>query len=299
MSLYPIRTLAEQTGVPTMTLRAWERRYGLLKPTRTPKGHRLYSQQDIDLVKEVVQLLQQGYNISDAARHLRGGGQPARMASAKPVGSDWVLMQQNMLQFITGFNDEALDNLYNQALSLYPVDLVTEQVILPVLKTLGERWDTRETGIAEEHFFSAYLRNKLGARLHHEARRARGARLLAACLPDEHHELGLLLFCLAAMSRGYRLIYLGADLPLNQLAHAAHTMLAHGVLLSGTRLKAGATLQQHLSDAAKNLHVPVMIGGEFSARHQTLIETAGAIALGSEQTLALQRLEHHVPVYSK
>lgn len=299
MSLYPIRTLAEQTGVATVTLRAWERRYGLLKPTRTPKGHRLYSQQDIDLIKEVVQLLQQDYSISDAVRQVRGGGMPARIAAAKPGGSDWASMQQKMLQFITEFNDEALDNVYNQALSLYPVDLITEHVILPVLKTLGQRWDTREAGIAEEHFFSAYLRNKLGARLHHEARRARGARLLAACLPDEHHELGLLLFCLVAMSRGYRIIYLGTDLPLPQLAHAAHTMQAHGVLLSGTTLKASTTLQQHLFDAAKNLHVPLMIGGEFSERHQSQIEAAGAIALGSDHAAALQQLESRIPAYSK
>ena len=68
MSQFPIRTISEQTGVPTTTLRAWERRYGLLKPSRTAKGHRLYTHQDIELVKSVVSLLKQGHTISEAIR---------------------------------------------------------------------------------------------------------------------------------------------------------------------------------------------------------------------------------------
>ncbi|HEX5636294.1 MAG TPA: MerR family transcriptional regulator, partial [Gammaproteobacteria bacterium] len=77
MSTYPIRKLAELTGVPAITLRAWERRYGLLKPQRTPKGHRLYSEKDIDLIRNVVSLLNRNMSISEAVRHLKPGAEAA------------------------------------------------------------------------------------------------------------------------------------------------------------------------------------------------------------------------------
>lgn len=292
MNLFPIRTLAEQTGVSSITLRAWERRHGLLKPQRSPKGHRLYSQQDIDLIKKIVGLLQQGHSISEAANRIRHGT-TATTGILSPAGSDWKKLQHDMLHQISQFNEDALDNLYNQALSLYPVDLVTEQAILPVLKTLGSSWIQRDTGIAEEHFFSAYLRNKLGARLHHESRRARGPRLLAACLPDEHHELGLLLFCLAALSRGYRITYFGADTPLFQIPQVALLTQAVGVVLSGTSIKARNALQQSLYETKKQLAIPVLLGGDFSERHRQFIEATGVIALGAQQSDALQLLEQH------
>jgi MerR family transcriptional regulator, light-induced transcriptional regulator len=298
MSLYPIRTLAELTGVPAITLRAWERRYGLLKPQRTPKGHRLYSTQDIELIKNVVNLLNQNLSISEAVRRIKQGPETATTASHE-AADDWNRMQQGLLAQVEAFNEEALDSLYNQALSLYPIDLVTEHVILPVLETLGTRWTERESGIAEEHFFTAYLRNKLGARLHHEARRARGQALLAACLPEEHHELGLLMFCLAAMGRGYRIIYLGPDMPLAQIHLAAKKTGAAGVVLSGSTVTHTAALQKALAAVRSQLGIPLMIGGRFSKDHHKLIENLGVTSLGIHQATALQQLELLLPAYQR
>lgn len=298
MNLYPIRTLAELTGVPAITLRAWERRYGLLKPQRTPKGHRLYSSQDIELIKNVVNLLNQNLSISEVVRRIKQDPDAATQASPEAV-DDWNRLQQHLLNQVEAFNEEGLDSLYNQALSLYPIDLVTENVILPVLDILGQRWHERDTGIAEEHFFTAYLRNKLGARLHHEARRARGQAVLAACLPQEHHELGLLLFCLAAISRGYRIIYLGADMPLQQIPLAAHKTGAAGVLLSGTTPEMSAQLQNELADTRKQLSIPLMIGGRFSQTHHKMIEALGVKSIGAQQATALRQLESLLPAYQR
>ncbi|HEX5637561.1 MAG TPA: MerR family transcriptional regulator [Gammaproteobacteria bacterium] len=298
MNLYPIRTLAELTGVPAITLRAWERRYGLLKPQRTPKGHRLYSTQDIELIKNVVNLLNQNLSISEAVRRIKQGPETTTTASHE-AADDWNRMQQRLLAQVEAFNEEALDSLYNQALSLYPIDLVTEHVILPVLDILGNRWTERESGIAEEHFFTAYLRNKLGARLHHEARRARGQVLLAACLPQEHHELGLLMFCLAALGRGYRIIYLGPDMPLEQIHIAAKKTGAAGVLLSGSTVTNNAALQKALAEVRKQLTIPLMIGGTFSKEHHRMIENLGATSLGIHQATALQQLDIRLPAYPR
>lgn len=297
MSHYPIRAISELTGVPTTTLRAWERRYGLLKPARTAKGHRLYSAEDIDLIKEIVSLMKSGHNISEAIR-ITGNPELKAASGVKPDGH-WVVYQRRMLQAIENFNEQNLDRVYNETLSIYPIDLVTQQVIIPVLSLLGERWQGREAGIAEVHFFSAFLRNKLGARLHHESQRNRGNRIVVACLPGEFHELGILLFCLAAIGHGYRVLYLGTDMPFLQLLIVTRRTDASAVLLSGTR----TDLWQHeveseLMQNVDSLDIPLMFGGELSETHKARLESLGAYVLGSDHVRAMEKMESIVPVFA-
>lgn len=298
MSQYPIRAISELTGVPTTTLRAWERRYGLLKPSRTPKGHRLYSTEDIDLIKDIVKLLKNNHTISEAIRITNN---PELRASVDTASEGhWVSYQQRMLKSIENFNEQNLDRTYNDALSIYPIDMVTEHVIIPVLTTLGERWDSREAGIAEEHFFSAFLRNKLGARLHHESHRSRGSKILVSCLPDEYHELGILLFCIAAMSHGYQILYLGTNMPPSQLHFVAQRTEVSALLLSGTNVEEwNNELQAELKNCISTMQMPVMFGGECSDEFKDQIESLGGHSLGSDHIQALELMETIVPVFTK
>ncbi len=292
----PIRALSELTGVATTTLRAWERRYGLLKPARTLKGHRLYSQQDVELVRQVVALLQQGIAISEAVRQSREGA-PQKNAAVTVVEHDqWSHLRQRLLHAVEGFSEAQLELVYNEALSLYPFDLVTEKLIRPTMAALGGRWAERPTGIGEEHFFSAYLRNKLGARLHHESARSHGSRLLVACLPGEYHELGALLFSLDALSRGYRVLYLGPAFPFAQLEAVAQKSQAAAIILSGTTRALDESLEEQWGQAGA-ITAPLFFGGHFAAEHPAWIEGIGATALGDVPTEALGRLLSTIPPY--
>lgn len=295
-SHYPIRAVAELTGVPGTTLRAWERRYGLLKPRRTAKGHRQYDSQDIELIKNVVGLLKNGHTISQAVRILR---HPELRTSAQQVAEGhWRIYQQRILRAVESFHPQNLDKVYNEALALYPIDMVTEQVIIPVLDTLGEHWRERPAGIAEEHFFSTFLRNKLGARLHHEAGRSRGSRILVSCLPGEYHELGVLLFCIAAMGRGYQILYLGPNLPPDQLPLVLKRTGGAAILLSGTQTEGwDAPLRTALHNCLQAVPVPVMFGGAFSSAHAAPLEALGGHVLGAEHGEALAKLEATVAVF--
>jgi DNA-binding transcriptional MerR regulator len=295
MSEFPIRVLSELTGVPATTLRAWERRYGLLKPKRTPKGHRLYDGADLETVRQVVQLLEANHPISRAAKILRD--EAPQTDGADTASSIWSGLRKRMRRAIEAFDDNRLDALYNEALAVYPIDIVTLNLLRPLLEQLGERWQGRESGIAEEHFFTAYLRNKIGARLHHASARTQGQRLLLACLPGEHHELGILLFGLSAVARGYRLLHLGANLPLAQVAQVAGAADIRGVLLSGTTLDLSAQLQMALAALAADLTIPLMIGGTLSDRHQEKLSSLGVLPLGSAYGGALERLEQVIPAY--
>jgi DNA-binding transcriptional MerR regulator len=186
---FPIRELVRRTGVNASTLRAWENRHGLLKPVRTPAGHRLYGVADVQRVRRLQELLAQGLSLADSAPLLQQEAglaveagadllEALRLRQANPAWYGYLL---ETLRALEDFSSERLDKLYNEACALYPIDLVTRNLLIPVLEQLGLRWDKRDSGIAEEHFFSGWLRNKLGARLHHSMGLSRGRPLILAC----------------------------------------------------------------------------------------------------------------------
>ncbi len=286
--LYPIRTVSTLTGVNSVTLRAWERRYALIQPRRTAKGHRLYTQQDIDRINSILQLLDRGIPISQVKHRLTGN---ARTGAAAQEAGPWEQFQQRMLNAVVRFDESALSEIYNEALSIYPIDRVTQRLIIPLLRTLGERWASTEGSVAEEHLFGSFLRNKLGARFHHQGRRNHGPRLVAACLPGEHHEVGLLLFCLAALEHDYQIVLLGADLPLEELPTVVQRTAASAIVLSGSMTVLPTALQEGLTRLMQQIDVPVLIGGETSIAHHDAIVRAGAVPVGNDIAHALRQLD--------
>ncbi len=287
--LYPIRTVSTLTGVNPITLRAWERRYGLIRPVRTPTGHRLYRREEIDLINKVVTLLEKGIPISRVRQALAMHEAQAPEKALAEAGP-WQRYRARMIGAIIRFDENGLEEAYNEALSLYPVDIVTRRLLLPLLRELGERWESAEGSVAEEHFFGVYLRNKLGARFHHRNRSNTGPKLLAACMPGEQHEIGLLLFALSAHERGYRLVLLGADMPLSELPVAAKHAQSNAIVLSGSIEPAADVLARQLPELVHAATVPVFIGGIASVRFRDAIIRAGAVPVGSDIEQGLKRL---------
>lgn len=292
--MFPISSVANLTGVNAVTLRAWERRYGLVKPTRTPAGHRLYAETDIETIKQILKLLDEGIAISrvSEAMHI------ATERENQPIINEdhWYKYQTEMLRGVNDFDEARLHALYNETMSLYPVEMVTSEMLLPLLEKLGERWAQVSTGVAEEHFFSMFLRNKLGARFHHRNQRNTGPMLIAACLPGEHHEFGLLLFCLAAHVRGYRIVLLGADMPVEQIAEVIDRTNGDGVVLSGSVLADADLLQRQLHQLTRDTQVPVWVGGTTAEKLRTEIEAAGAMAVGADLIVALYTIGKMLPL---
>lgn len=287
--LFPIRTVSALTGVNVVTLRAWERRYGLIEPKRTPSGHRLYSQEDVDLINEVVRLLDRGISIGRVKEALRSRQQPdtPRQAEGEDV---WSRYRNRLLTAISRFDEAEVDEVYNQALSLYPIDLVVRHLIVPLLEQLGQRWKTMDTGVAEEHFFAVILRNKLGARLHQRERSAQGKRLLCACLPEEQHEFGLLLFGLSAQAYGLRPVLLGANMPMASMPAAARQAQCDAIVLAGTFRGGDADLQSELAFLTQAVDVPVFVGGSTSVAQLDEIVRAGAVPLGEDIGQGIRKL---------
>ena len=148
--------------------------------------------------------------------------------------------------------------------------------------------------MAEEHFLSVYLRNKLGARFHHRQPRSKGPRLLAACLPGDHHETGLLLFALGAHDQGYRLVLLGADMPLQDIPPVTQQIAIDAVVLSGTLPPESGVISRQLPELVRRVQVPVFVGGQVAASHATDLKTAGAIPVGADLVTGLHQLNGHL-----
>lgn len=258
-----------------VTLRAWERRYGLVKPARTPKGHRLYSHQHVERIRRVLALMDRGVPIG-RIRDLIDAEPAAEPAAA---GSHWQDSLQHMTSAIASFDEPELDRVYDEALSIYPVEQVTRGLLLPLLAYLGERWRDLPGGIAEEHFFSMYLRSKLGTRLQHRMRIASGPRVLATCAPGEQHEIGLLLFALQAHAAGLQSVLLGADTPLDEIVIARKRSASRAVVLSSSLPPAEGFLSGDLPRLVREAGCPVFVGGDTAHSRRRAIAAAGATPL--------------------
>ena len=287
--LYTIGTVSKLTGVGVITLRAWERRYELIEPIRKASGHRLYTHKHVEQINRITALTRQGMRLSQILPEML---EPDLAADDMDTSEAdvWAKYIDSMIETIVEFDEEQLDEIYNEALSLYPIDLMTKKLLRPLLIELGLRWEKNRGSIAEEHFFAFYLRNKLGARFHHQSRRTTGPRLLLAGLPGEHHEIAILLFGLAAHERGYRLLTLGANMPLQELAAVAEQKQCDAIVLSGAVVPATKLLEEALTELVEQVDIPVFVGGRSSMLAFNEINATGADALGQDMIVGLERI---------
>lgn len=290
--LYPIRTVSSLTGVNAITLRAWERRYGLIKPDRTPKGHRVYTKHDINLIHRVVALLESGVSIGQAGDHLDSTAKPGRRAFG--AKDRWQNYQNDLLSAVERYDEVELDGTYTEALSLYPTEIVTENLIRPVLRELGDSWREDGVGVSHEHFFVTYLRNKLGARLNNLIGRHCHTKILACCIPQEQHEIGLLLFCLGAAEQGFSFVILGANTPLEELPDVVRRSNCKAILLSGSGPNMNNITAVALAGLVESSQVPVYVGGIIAVECNSQIKRSGAQALGTEFNAALRTLSRQL-----
>jgi DNA-binding transcriptional MerR regulator/methylmalonyl-CoA mutase cobalamin-binding subunit len=236
---YRIGTLARLTGITTHAIRIWERRYGALKPDRTPGGARLYTEDDVLRLRMIKKLLDRGYTISAIANmsieqlsELVPKDPLLRSEQTKPADAPRArAFIDELLAAVAELDLERAGLVLVQAGNAFsPHDLVT-QILGPALDEIGERWETGEICIASEHAASAMLRTQLGALL--ASQPVNGKRPVVCTTPaGEQHELGALLAAVVVAMHGRRAIFLGANLPAQQIAEAARLAGAGSVALS-------------------------------------------------------------------
>ncbi len=229
-----IGEFARRVGVSAALLRAWERRYGLLRPVRSPGGFRLYTTEDAERVARMRQGLDQGLSAAEAAR--------AALADARPSEGLLKDMAARLLAAIHDYDEAALEAVLDEGFAAFGLEAVLRELILPTLAQVGREWEQGTLGISQEHFASNLIR----ARLLAVARlwgRGSGPVALLACAPGEHHDISLLAFGLILRSHGWRILFLGADTPIGTISEAAASAHPHIAVLASfdpARLEAQA-----------------------------------------------------------
>lgn len=270
---FRIHVVAERSGVPSATLRAWERRYGVPVPARTSSAYRLYSLGDIERVRTMRELCDTGMSAAEAAKTVLSA-QPV-LPVASYVSDPLDEAKRRILRAAEALDAELLDEelmrmgYAGDAFTLY------ERVVAPLLVTVGNLWSEGQVSIAQEHFLSERLETMLRNALT-MIRPQGGPLVLMACVSGEHHVLGLLGAALQFSGWGARPLLLGADTPAEAIADAIERRRPALVGLSVLRVPARPkTLFDEYARAMDG--VPWIVGGEAAEEVAPIVERAGGL----------------------
>ena len=282
-----IGELSKRAGVSPELLRAWERRYGLLRPARSAGGLRLYSPADIERVALMQQHLAEGMAAAEAAALAvrdRVDEETARTA-LRPAA-----IRDELATALEAFDEPRAQAILDRLLALATVETLLSEVVVPYLHELGERWKRGEASVAQEHFASGVLRGRLLGL-------ARGWGLglgpvaVLACLPGEQHDLGLIAFGLALRSQGWRIVYLGPDSPLDTVADVSDQLEPSLVVLNAVSPERVQPVLPELRALAKRHRLA--LGG--SAAEDETLERSCILALPGDPTAEAARVSTLTP----
>jgi len=286
--LLRIGELSRRSGVSPDLLRAWERRYGLLRPTRSPGGLRLYSADDLRRVETMQRHLADGFAAAEAASLAAGTGDipteegPAPLASAE--------LRAELRASLDAYDEPRAQAALDRLLATATLDTALSDVVLPYLHDLGERWSRGEASVAQEHFASGVVRGRLLG-LARGWGRGVGPVALLACIPGEQHELGLIAFGLALRSHGWRVAYLGSDTPLETVELAAQSLQPALVVLSAATEDGVRRIAPELRELTGRY--PVAIGGPGASAVETAeLGVVGLVGDPVEEAARIASREH-------
>ncbi len=280
-----IGELSRRAGVSPELLRAWERRYGLLQPERTAGGFRLYTDADLERVRGMQADLRKGISAAEAARLAL----TPPSAESDPVEEtptpNLTGALADLAQALDAYDEVRAQSILDQVLAVYSLDAVLQQVVLPLLRDLGDRSTVGESSIAQEHFASNVLRGRLMS-LARGWGQGRGPIAVLACPPNELHDIALVAFGLALRARGWRITFLGTNTPVETIAETAAAVSPAVVVVA-------AEMERHLSAVADLIaalasEVPVAIAGEGAT--PDLASRTGATCLRGDPIAAADRL---------
>ena len=290
---YNTRAVEKRTGVPADTFRAWERRHGLPAPFRTPGNHRLYSERDIAIIVWLKQMTDRGVSISHAVsmaqRRLEEVEQSPLAEQASAPGahtSDFVRLTDSLITAFSQFDAQRANQYMEEALALFGVETVCLDVIQPTLIELGAMWERGEICVAVEHFGTSFCMRKLSALFNASQPEFGEPTVVMSCVEGEMHEIGLMFSALILSRSGYRVIYLGSNLPGCELHEAIKSVQPDAVVLAATT----STVVRSLGETVRTLRAsgssrsPFVIayGGAVFEQEPDLRDTVDAVYLGKD-----------------
>jgi DNA-binding transcriptional MerR regulator len=223
-----IGELSRRTGVTPELLRAWEQRYQLLRPSRSSGGFRLYSSADEARVRRTTALIAEGLSAGEAAR-LAATEDGVEQQDERPLVAD---LADRLRRALDAFDAAAAHGALDRLFAAVSVEFAVTEVLIPYLHELGTRWADGNATVAQEHFASNLIRARLLGLAQDLGGGGGSSTTVAACLPGEAHDLGLVMLGLLMARRGWKLTFLGADTPFDSLESTVRSLQPSVVLVA-------------------------------------------------------------------
>lgn len=304
--VYNLNAVLKETGLKADVLRAWERRYELPKPQRSQGGHRLYSDYDIALVKWLRARQSEGLSISRAVdlwREIIARGrdpleefEPAALPASEPrafMDTRIEMIRSQWLQACMDFDGHKAEEILNQAFALYPVETVVTEVLQRGLSRIGSMWFEGKASVQQEHFTSALAVRRVEALILAAPSPTRQQSVLIACPAGELHVFPVLLLNLLLRRRGLKVIYLGADVPMEQMQETLAVIRPSIIVLAVQHLVSAAALSSWV-EALRGQNIPLAYGGLIFNRLPGLRDRISAWFLGESLEQAINQVERLV-----
>lgn len=289
--LFPIREVARLTRVNPVTLRAWERRYGLIQPTRTESGHRLYSMADIDRVRSILGWIERGVAVSKVGKILARTAPLQTLSHIIPnelVQADYTQWQQQVQAVVSAFDEVQLEHVYGQIFSSYPLTVVFQDILLPLWKQLLQRHDAFGQ-TSEWLFLDGFLRSRVLQRLL-LVRVMQPRRVIVCALDDQCRELELLVTALFLSSVDSAIQVLAIGQPFDELTLVCERVKPQALVLVSNHAPA-LELPRRLNRLALSLDCQLMLAGDASDLVQENLAGSSIGCLGNEGVVMRQRLK--------
>ena len=283
---YRIHVAAERSGVRVELIRAWERRYGVVVPRRTPSGYRVYTERDVALLRRLKQLTEQGVAIGDAVgmlpqllAELDAGVSPSP-APAPPEASHW---QEAILEAAAEVDPRRVSDTLDRMLAVLPPLRAYAEVLVPLQREVGERWHAGRLSVGQEHLVTHEVRTRLFSLLHSAPQQ--GSRwAVLACFPEEQHEVGLLGAALRMRHAGFRVTVLGTRTPAAEVGKVARVLRAELVGLSVVMDPGAEAFEATLVAVLGELspEISVWVGGPVALRYAEVCARLGVRVFENE-----------------
>ncbi|MCU1538282.1 MAG: Transcriptional regulator [Humibacillus sp.] len=298
--MYTIKRAAEVTGISVATLRAWERRYGVVEPQRSDGGYRLYGPDDVRALAVMNSLVNEGWSAREAAaetlkRLASGGGSESSrstVTSLRPAGGGVQSEDtEAIIRAAERLDSASASAVLDARFSLGTFEHVIDDWLMPTLKRVGEEWAGGRLTVAGEHLVAYAVQRRLAAAYEAASGRTDGPSLIIGLPPGARHELGLLAFAVAARRVGFSTVYVGADLPVADWGAAVKARRAMGIVLAVPRPE-DVRPAQKIVDTLHRDNPQLVIG--LGGSQQDNVE--GGVHLGHSITVAVGEMVRRLRV---
>ena len=299
---YNLGAIIQETGLNADTLRAWERRYHLPQPARSEGGQRLYSPRDLDILKWLIARQEEGLRISQAAKlwhnQIASGIDPLKETTqhTAPIstsiikGKNIESIKSEWVSACMSFNEVMAEQILSEAFSQYPPETVCLEVLFAGLSEIGNAWYQNEASVQQEHFASALIARRLNSLIAGAPAPSLSERIIVATPPNEEHTLSTLLITYLMRRRGWNVIYLGPNVPLENFRNTIESLQPDLVLLTAQQLHTAASLLD-LAEALDNLKIKLVFGGLIFNNNSRLKENFPGTFLGGKLETAVTNVE--------